>query len=149
MKRSVLVGILAIVVLSTADLIAQRNDRNSNRNDRKGGKEVRKKKGKLESGNRYVRVVDRRTVSYAGLYGSSYKGYNTNLYRYANNRKSYRPSNRHIWIEGEWRYNRRLRRDVWYDGYWIAKKRNHKWVQGHNRSSNGARAWVAGRWIII
>ena len=150
MKRSVLVvGILVIVMLSTADLMAQRNGRSQRGNDQRGGKEVRNKKGKSKKNNRNVRVIDRRTVSYDGYYGSSYNRYGSSgYYKTGRHRKLYRPSQRHIWIEGQWKYNRRLRRDVWYDGYWVVKQRKHQWIPAHYDRHHGVRVWVSGCWVI-
>lgn len=153
MKRSVLiVGIMGIVMLSTADLIAQRNGRNSNRNDNRG-KEVKdriNRDKKMNRGNdRQVSVVSRNTISYNGYRGSSYKQYGTNrIYNRRGVRRTIRPSSRHIWIEGQRRYNRTLGRDVWYEGHWVVQQRNHKWIPGHYTRYRGVRVWAAGYWMI-
>ena len=153
MKRSVLiVGIMGIVMLSTADLIAQRNGRNSSRNDNRG-KEIKDRKSgnkKMNRGNdRQVSVVNRNTVRYNGYRGSSYKRFGTNrVHNRRDVRRTIRPTSRHIWIVGQRRYNSTLRRDVWYDGHWVVQQRIHQWIPGHYTRYGSARVWVSGYWAI-
>ena len=64
-------------------------------------------------------------------------------------RRGVRPSQRHIWITGHWRFNRRLGREVWVDAHWAQRGRNHRWIDGHYESFRGRRTWVPGCWTII
>ncbi len=64
-------------------------------------------------------------------------------------RRGLRPSNRHIWLAGHWRFNRRLGRDVWIDGRWVVRARNHRWRPAHYERIDGRRIWVDGCWIGI
>ena len=147
MKKNILViGVLAMVMLGTETLLAQRGrqdrrdrqerDRFERRDDRRGGRNGRREK-----------VVDRRFVRYDGYRGSSYGPVRGPRGR-DGFRRGYRPSKRHIWIAGHYRYSRRLGRDVWRDGYWVVRNdRHHRWVPGHYIRRRGVRVWIPGCWV--
>ena len=56
-----------------------------------------------------------------------------------------RPSRRHVWIGGHWRWHHR--RYVWVAGRWV-KPPNHgaRWVAGRWAPRSGGWVWVAGYW---
>ncbi len=173
MKRNILIiGILSILMLSTDALMAQRG-RQGQRNDRGDyRKETRDKpnrgksrydrgrsgsdRGKSgynrgQNGNRKVKVVNRSYVSYDGYRGGSYYRYGSSrdFQRYQRYGKPYRPSLRHIWVAGHWKYSRRLDREVWIDGSWQARQNHHRWVQGHYSRRGGIRIWIPGCWVVF
>ena len=56
-----------------------------------------------------------------------------------------RPSRRHVWVGGHWRWRRG--RYVWVRGYWQVPPRGRAhWVAAHWRRHRGDWVFVAGRW---
>src|SRR4051812_20341728 len=51
-----------------------------------------------------------------------------------------------MWIDGSWRWDRRMRQYVWVDGYWVEPVRGHVWIAGFWRESRRGYVWVPGRW---
>ncbi len=60
-------------------------------------------------------------------------------------RRGVRPSDRHIWVAGYWRFDHRYGRKVWVNGYWSIQRRHHKWRTGYYASSG----WINGGWIRV
>ena len=56
------------------------------------------------------------------------------------------PSSNHIWINGDWQYNRQNRVYVQKNGYWEKPSRNRSYMQGHWESSPQGRYWVSGHY---
>jgi len=138
-----------------------KRDKRGNQNYSNNNRNRQNSYGKNKSrDNRLVRVVDRRVSRDRGWRntGSSITvGFGNNRFydydfrsgrRFLVNR-GYRPSNRHIWLAGHWRYNPRLRRDVWVDGLWSIRRANHRWIPGRYQRLNGVRIWVDGRWSVV
>lgn len=132
--------------------------RNDNRRDNRGtyrgnDRGLRNRNGRSE------RVVSTRTVRYDGYRNAGYPRRGGRLsviydYDYRNGRRfrlerRARPSVRHIWINGHWRFSRRLQRDIWVGGEWAVQARHHRWVDGHYERFGRGRTWVAGCWTRI
>lgn len=179
MKRSVLIfGIAMIALLSAGDLVAQRGgsqgrdrgdrdrreergqrDRDGQNRDGYRNNDRRDNRGYQNRNGRTERVVARRTVRYDGYrnYGYPRRGGRRAViydYDYRNGRRfrlerAARPSVRHIWVNGHWRFSRRLQRDVWVGGRWSVQARHHRWVDGHYERFRGRRTWVPGCWTRI
>jgi hypothetical protein len=56
------------------------------------------------------------------------------------------PSNTHIWINGDWSYNRQSHGYVQKTGYWTQPSRNRTYVSGRWQSSPKGNYWVSGKW---
>ena len=56
------------------------------------------------------------------------------------------PSPRHIWIDGEWRWNKKRGEYVWREGFWIEPKPGRMWVPGFWEDGPGGSRWIAGHW---
>ncbi len=124
------------------------------RGDRRGNDRYVVRNGRKE------RVVNHRRVRYDGYGNYGYparprRGYSQVWdYDYRNGRRfrinrAPRPTVRHIWVPGHWRYSRRFGHDVWVRGGWAVKSRNHRWVDGHYERYGGRRTWVPGCWSVI
>ncbi len=152
MKRNILViGILAIIMIGS-DAMAQRGrgDRRDNRgNDRVERRNDRRDHDRVVRNGRRERVVDRRFVRYDGYRSGSYYRQRParDFRRFENHGRRFRPSNRHIWINGHWNFNRRLGRDVWIDGRWVVRTKHHRWIAGHYTRQRGVRVWIPGCWV--
>lgn len=60
--------------------------------------------------------------------------------------KSKRPSARHIWVAGHWKWNPRRKQYVWVDGKWFRPKKGHVYVAGRWKQTRGGYVWVSGYW---
>lgn len=127
------------------------NNRNNNRGTYRGND-----RGYQNRNGRRERVVSNRTVRYDGYRNSGYPARSRFSvvydYDYRSGRRFRlerrgRPSVRHIWVNGHWRYSRRLQRDVWVGGTWSVKARHHRWANGHYERFRGNRTWVPGCWV--
>ena len=56
------------------------------------------------------------------------------------------PRPEYIWIDGEWRWNRRAHAYVWIEGRWIRPHRGRVWVPGHWVDVDGGSEWIGGHW---
>ena len=56
------------------------------------------------------------------------------------------PSNTHIWIGGDWNWNRQSRTYVQREGYWSKPVQGKTYVNGHWQASSRGHSWVSGRW---
>lgn len=57
-----------------------------------------------------------------------------------------RPSVDHIWVDGNWVYDRRSHAYSKNDGYWEKPNRSKKYTQGQWKSTKKGEYWVQGRW---
>ena len=60
--------------------------------------------------------------------------------------KHNRPSKRHIWIAGHWKWNKRVKKYVWIKGKWVRTKRGHIWTSGYWKKVPGGFKWIPGHW---
>lgn len=60
-------------------------------------------------------------------------------------KKPRRPSNTHIWVVDEWRWNGRTY--VVVSGRWVKPHRGMVWQTGRWKKVKGGHVWVAGRWV--
>tara|TARA_R110001592_G_scaffold1788_1_gene10605 strand:- start:975 stop:1511 length:537 start_codon:yes stop_codon:yes gene_type:complete len=177
MKRVILlIGIMVVGLFAEGEIQAQRrsndsrNNRDKNkvekRNDDRKGNDDRKKvyntsvnrNGRTET---VVKKVVVRNNGYRYSDSRSNSGWTrVNNYSYdydydfrngSRNRvyRSSAPSSRHIWVNGYWEYDRRLRRDVWVSGHWTVRRDYHRWQDGRYSVMGGVRVWVPGVWIRI
>lgn len=56
------------------------------------------------------------------------------------------PSNNHVWVDGNWIYNRRLRTYNRSNGYWSTPYRGRKYQSGQWKSNRRGYYWTPGRW---
>lgn len=57
-----------------------------------------------------------------------------------------RPSDNHVWINGDWSWNRQTRVYVQKDGYWDKPNQGRTFVSGHWQTSSRGYAWAPGHW---
>jgi len=57
-----------------------------------------------------------------------------------------RPSELHIWIDGDWSYNQRSHTYVQRNGYWAKPHRGRTYVSGHWQNNARGHSWVPGHW---
>jgi len=56
------------------------------------------------------------------------------------------PSNTHVWISGDWNWNRQSRTYVQRDGYWSRPYQGKSYQPGHWQKSSRGNSWVKGSW---
>jgi hypothetical protein len=56
------------------------------------------------------------------------------------------PSYTHIWIDGDWSYNRQTHMYVQKAGYWQQPDQGRVYVSGYWQTSPRGKYWVSGRW---
>ena len=57
-----------------------------------------------------------------------------------------RPSELHIWIDGEWQYDRSHQAYVQKKGYWKKPNEGRDFIKGHWLETSRGRTWVPGQW---
>ena len=57
-----------------------------------------------------------------------------------------RPSELHIWIDGEWQYDRSHQAYVQKKGYWKKPNEGRDFIKGHWLETSRGRTWVPGHW---
>lgn len=60
--------------------------------------------------------------------------------------KPHAPSKKHIWVEGYWKWNKRLHKYEWVEGHWVRARKNKVWVPGHWAKVPGGWKYVPGHW---
>lgn len=56
------------------------------------------------------------------------------------------PSNNHVWVDGNWIYNRPTRSYNHSNGYWSVPNRGRKFQSGQWRNNRRGYYWSPGRW---
>jgi hypothetical protein len=88
-------------------------------------------------------------ISLAGLgiiFNSCAAGYVASEPAYVEYDRPQRPSSAHIWINGDWGYNRQSRIYVQKTGYWQQPGRGRSYVSGHWQSTPRGSRWNKGYW---
>ncbi len=73
-------------------------------------------------------------------------GYVTSEPTYIETVRPPRPSNLHIWVDGNWVYRRQNDSYVKKNGYWSKPARNRVYISGHWQDSPRGKHWIAGHW---
>jgi hypothetical protein len=65
---------------------------------------------------------------------------------YVENVRPARPSNMHIWIDGDWVYNRQTNAYARNAGYWEMQRQNRSYVSGQWQNGTRGKYWQRGHW---
>jgi hypothetical protein len=57
-----------------------------------------------------------------------------------------RPGNNHVWVDGNWIYNRPSRAYNHSNGFWAVPNRGRKYQSGQWRNNSRGFYWTPGRW---
>jgi len=57
-----------------------------------------------------------------------------------------RPSELHIWIDGDWTFNRQTHSYVQQNGYWAAPNQGRVYISGQWQTSPRGKYWSKGHW---
>ena len=87
--------------------------------------------------------------SFAGiglLLNSCAAGYVATEPTYTEYSRPERPSELHVWVDGDWVYNQSSRVYVHNRGYWERPQQNRIYIQGAWQSTPKGKHWTKGRW---
>jgi hypothetical protein len=65
---------------------------------------------------------------------------------YVENARPARPSNLHVWIDGDWVYSRQTNAYARNSGYWEMPRQNRSYVSGQWQSGTRGKYWEKGHW---
>ena len=57
-----------------------------------------------------------------------------------------RPGDTHVWVNGDWMWNRRSNSYVYHEGYWIVPRQGRTFIPGHWKRSRRGNYWSNGYW---
>jgi hypothetical protein len=80
------------------------------------------------------------------LFNACSVGYVHEEPRYREGPRPHRPSDTHIWIEGNWYWHNQTRSYHHRDGYWVRPHQGHTYESGHWKKTGRGYRWVPGRW---
>lgn len=80
------------------------------------------------------------------LFNGCFPGYVTSEPTYIETSRPSSPSNVHVWVDGNWTWNRQSRTYVQHDGYWDRPHHNRKFVAGHWTTTPKGHKWSKGHW---
>lgn len=73
-------------------------------------------------------------------------GYVETAPMYVNYSRPPQPSNLHIWIDGDWGWNRSSHTYVQKNGHWKKPNQRRTYTPGHWEASSRGQSWESGRW---
>jgi hypothetical protein len=80
------------------------------------------------------------------LFNGCFPGYISSEPTYVETSRPSSPSNVHVWVDGNWNWNRHTRTYEHRDGYWSKPHQNRRFVAGHWNSTPRGHVWVNGHW---
>jgi hypothetical protein len=80
------------------------------------------------------------------FFNSCIAGYVETEPNYVENARPPRPSNLHIWIDGDWIYSRHNHGYTRNEGSWQAPVRGRTYVSGHWQATSRGHYWAPGHW---
>ena len=76
----------------------------------------------------------------------STQGYVSSEPTYTESVRPQRPSSMHVWIDGDWVFNRQSRVYVHQNGYWQKPGRGRTYISGSWQSTPQGLRWQTGHW---
>jgi len=65
---------------------------------------------------------------------------------YTEGARPLQPSSLHVWVDGDWSYNRQSHAYIHNNGYWSRPRQGRTFVTGHWQSGPRGHSWTPGRW---
>ena len=63
--------------------------------------------------------------------------------------KPAKPDAKHVWVAGEWKFNKTTKKYDWKEGHWFAPRPNTIWVSGHWKKVPEGFKWMHGQWKVV
>lgn len=73
-------------------------------------------------------------------------GYIASEPTYVENVRPPRPSELHVWIDGDWIWSNQTHVYVQRPGYWDRPRQGHTFIKGHWQNTPRGQYWVRGHW---
>lgn len=107
-----------------------------------------KEPGFLSKTGKHIRkVIFIGSLAGIGLFlNSCMAGYIATEPAYSEYSRPQRPSELHVWIDGDWVYNRSTRVYVQRSGYWQQPRQGRVYVSGQWQSTPRGKYWSHGHW---
>ena len=100
-----------------------------------------------KTGKRLKKIIYITSLAGIGLLlNSCFAGYVTTEPVYVEYARPARPSNVHIWINGDWAYNYHTHAYVQKTGYWVMPGQGRTYVSGQWQTTPRGKHWAPGRW---
>ena len=103
--------------------------------------------GSITTGRNLKKVVY--IISLAGFalfFTACMGGYVATEPNYTESERPEAPSNLHVWVDGDWAWNRQTQVYVKNPGYWSRPNPGRTYVSGHWQTSSRGHSWVKGCW---
>ena len=100
-----------------------------------------------KSGKQIKRVIYLSSLIGIGLlFNSCSLGYVATEPAYVEVSRPARPSNLHIWIDGDWVFSRQTQNYERRPGYWEQPRQNRTYIAGYWQAGPRGKNWVPGHW---
>ena len=80
------------------------------------------------------------------LFNGCFPGYVGSEPVYVETTRSSSPSGAHVWVDGDWEWNRQSQTYVHQEGYWHKPYHGRKFIAGHWTSTSRGHSWIKGHW---
>jgi hypothetical protein len=80
------------------------------------------------------------------VFNSCVGGYVASEPSYIEYQRPQRPSEAHIWINGDWGWNNQTHVYVQKTGYWERPRQGQSYVEGHWQTTDRGKSWSKGHW---
>jgi hypothetical protein len=85
-------------------------------------------------------------IGVAVIFNSCIGGYVASEPSYVQYDRPQRPSETHIWIDGDWNWNNQTHVYVQKSGYWDKPRQGQSYVAGSWQSTSRGKSWSKGHW---
>lgn len=100
-----------------------------------------------KTGNHIKKIILIGSLAGIGLFlNSCMAGYVATEPTYSEYSRPQRPSDLHVWIDGDWVYNRSTHVYVQRNGYWEKPQQNRIYISGQWQSTPRGKYWEKGHW---
>jgi hypothetical protein len=101
----------------------------------------------MKAGRHIKKVIYIASLAGMGLFlNSCLGGYIATEPAYVEYSRPPRPTQTHIWIDGDWAWNNQTHVYVQRAGYWERPRQNQTYVTGHWQTTSKGKSWAPGRW---
>jgi len=98
-------------------------------------------------GGRIKRIIFLTSLTGIGLFFTACTaGYVATEPSYVEYSRPQRPSERHVWVDGDWAFNRQTHVYVQRNGHWQSPVQGRTYISGQWQTAPRGKYWSKGRW---
>jgi len=98
-------------------------------------------------GSRIKRIIFSISLAGIGLFFTACTaGYVATEPTYVEYSRPQRPSERHVWVDGDWAFNRQTHVYVQRNGHWQSPVQGRTYISGQWQTAPRGKYWSKGRW---